>query len=308
MGLSVAVIAGIALDALLGEPRAWHPLVGFGRLADALERRLPRRRWAGVVAWLTLVVPLAVLAGALVWALPLVAGWAVSAFVLWLCIAWHSLKAHARAVATALEGGDMVDARAAVGRLVSRDTQTMDAAAIRRAGLESLLENAGDGVHATLFWFVVAGLIGGPGAAVAAVLAHRAINTLDAMWGYRIPRYERFGWAAARADDLANWPSARLTALSFALVGDGRAALRCWHRQAAALASPNAGPVMCAGAGALRLQLGGGAYYHGVYAPRPVFGWGEAPRLGDIERAVALVGRTLWLWLFFIVLLDWAWR
>ncbi|MES1952199.1 cobalamin biosynthesis protein [Salinisphaera sp. S4-8] len=307
MGLTLAVLAGLAVDAWLGEPRAYHPLVGFGRLAAALDRRLPRRRWAGAIAWLALVVPPAVLAGLLIAPLPTPVGWIVAVFGLWLCIAWHSLKIHTRAVEVALQGGDITAARRAVAALVSRDTQTMDAAAIRRAALESLLENASDGVHASLFWFVVGGLAAGPAAAVAAVIAHRAINTLDAMWGYRTPRYRRFGWAAARADDLANWPSARLTALSFALVGDTRAGLRSWYAQASALASPNAGPVMCAGAGALRLRLGGGAYYHGAYQSRPVFGGDTPPGAADMERAIVLVGRTLWLWIVTIAILDWAW-
>lgn len=308
MELTLAVVAGLALDALLGEPRAGHPLVGFGRLATALDRRLPRRRWAGALAWLVLVVPPAAAAGMAVWALAPLAGWLVATVVLWLCIAWHSLKAHTRAVETALAAGDLAGARRAVACLVSRDTACMDVAAVRRAALESLLENAGDGVHATLFWFAAGGLAAGPGGAVAAAVAHRAINTLDAMWGYRTSRYRRFGWAAARADDLANWPSARLTALSFALVGNAGRALRCWRQQARALASPNAGPVMCAGAGALGLRLGGAAFYHGVYQQRPVFGCGAFAAGGDIERAIAMIARTLVVWIAAILLLDALWR
>ncbi|WP_348764741.1 adenosylcobinamide-phosphate synthase CbiB [uncultured Salinisphaera sp.] len=308
MELTLATIGGLVLDALLGEPRVGHPLVGFGRLAEALDRRLPRRRWAGGLAWLVLVAVPAVAGGVAVWVLPPLAGWLAATVVLWLCIAWHSLKAHTRAVETALQADDVVGARRAVACLVSRDTTPMDVAAIRRAALESLLENAGDGVHATLFWFAAGGLVVGPAGAVAAAVAHRAINTLDAMWGYRTPRYRRFGWTAARADDLANWPSARLTALSFVLVGNARWALRCWQQQAKALASPNAGPVMCAGAGAMGVRLGGGAYYHGVYRQRPAFGCGVYPGGGDIERAIALVGRTLVLWGVAIVLLDWLWR
>ncbi len=307
MGLTAALIAGIVLDALCGEPRRAHPLVAFGWLADALDRRLPRRRSAGLLALLVLVAGPAALAGGLLSRLPTPAGWVVAALLLWLCIAWHSLKDHTRAVVVALRGHDLVGARRAVARLVSRETDTMAAPAIRCAVLESLLENASDGVHVTLFWFAAGGLVAGPAGAGVCVVAHRVINTLDAMWGYRTPTHARFGWAAARADDLANAPGARLAALSLALMGDRRAGLRCWRDQAAALASPNAGPVMCAGAGALGIWLGGGARYHGVYRERPVFGCGRPPDDADIERAITLIGRTLWLWVAVIALVDWAW-
>jgi adenosylcobinamide-phosphate synthase len=130
------------------------------------------------------------------------------------------------------------------------------------------------------------------------VVLYRLANTLDAMWGYRTPRYRDFGWAAARLDDVLNWIPARLTALSYVVVGTKPAlAWRCWREQAPVWKSPNAGPVMAAGAGALGLALGGQARYHGEWVARPALGEGLAPRAEDIDRAVALVRRALWLWL-----------
>jgi len=127
-------------------------------------------------------------------------------------------------------------------------------------------------------------------------------NTLDAMWGYRNARYNYFGWAAARLDDVLNFIPARLTALSYALLGHTRSALHCWRQQAAAWESPNAGPVMAAGAGALRVRLGGAAIYHGESEQRPLLGCGMAAGAADIARAVRLVRNTLYAWLIIITL------
>jgi adenosylcobinamide-phosphate synthase len=129
------------------------------------------------------------------------------------------------------------------------------------------------------------------------VVLYRLANTLDAMWGYRSARFAGFGWAAARIDDVLNWIPARLTAMSYALLGHTADALRCWRTQAPQWSSPNAGPVMASGAGSLRVQLGGIARYDGIDEARPALGVGNAASADDIQRALALVSRTLWLWL-----------
>jgi adenosylcobinamide-phosphate synthase len=294
---AAATALALLLDAWLGEPRRFHPLVGFGRLADRLEARLnDGRRWRGLLALLLLLIPAALVAWALA-SLPQL-GFVIELVVLYLAVGRTSLVQHAQAVAAALRAQDLPRARTCVGMIVSRDTAEMEQTDIAKATVESMLENGSDAIFGALFWFAVAGAPG--------VVVYRLANTLDAMWGYKTPRFVQFGWAAARFDDLLNLVPARLTALSYGLVGHLGSALRCWRRQAAAWESPNAGPVMAAGAGALELRLGGGARYHGGWKERPPLGAGRLPQAGDIDRAVGLVNRSTLLWLAVIVLGGWA--
>ncbi|XQE68524.1 adenosylcobinamide-phosphate synthase CbiB [Pseudomonas sp. P3C3] len=290
MSVALSALAGVGLDAWLGEPRRWHPLVGFGHLAQRIEQRLNSggRGWRshGVSGWCLAVLPPVLL----VWLLSLSSlGWLVDILVLYFALGLKSLGQHALPVAQALRLGNLGEARRRVGYLVSRRTSELDACGVARAGTESVLENGADAVFASLFWFVV---LGAPG-----VLLHRLSNTLDAMWGYRNERFERFGWAAARIDDVLNYLPARLVALTYALLGRTATALRCWRRQAPQWDSPNAGPVMAAGAGALQVQLGGSAIYHGVEEQRPQLGEGAPAQARDIERALNLVYLGVLLWL-----------
>ncbi len=288
----LTALGAVTLDWLAGEPRRFHPLAGFGRLAAWLEQRLygtpactpGRRRLRGLLALTLLLLPPTAAAAALV-RLPY-AGWVTGLLLLYFAIGHRSLHEHARAVVRALEAGDEAAARHAAGMLVSRDTESLEAA---NATVESVLENGNDGVFGALFWFIVAGAPG--------CLLYRLANTLDAMWGYRSPRYREFGWAAARFDDLLNYLPARLTALSYALLGSTWRAIRCWRNQAPAWESPNAGPVMAAGAGALGITLGGPARYRGSWHDRPRLGWGVPPQAADIGRALGLVRASLALWL-----------
>ncbi len=296
MSIALLSVAGVALDALLGEPRRAHPLVAFGRLANRLEQRLniAGRGWRshGVSAWVLAVVPLTC-AAALLAQLPYV-GVVVQVLALYCALGLRSLGEHVLPVAQALRADDLPKARQRVGYLVSRETAELDAPAVARAATESVLENGSDAVFAALFWFAVAGAPG--------VVLYRLSNTLDAMWGYRNERFERFGWAAARIDDLLNYIPARLVALTYALLGKTRLALTCWRRQAPQWDSPNAGPVMAAGAGALGVELGGPAVYHGELHQRPVLGAGPAADANAIERGWRLVQRGVWLWLLLLCL------
>jgi len=286
-------IGGVLLDQLLGEPRRGHPLVFFGHLAQLLERRMNRgRRIDGVLALGILLLPPVALAGLLVHRF----GFWIELPLLYFVLGARSLTEHAQAVAQALLQGDLSLARQRVGWMVSRDTADMDADAVSRATIESVLENGNDAIFAALFWFF---LTGGTGA-----LAYRLLNTLDAMWGYRTERFAAFGWSAARLDDLVNWLPARCTALSYALAGNRSMALQCWRRQAHLLASPNGGVVMTAGAGALGVELGGDARYHGRLQHKPRFGTGPAPGGKDIGRALDLVRRSLLIWLGLFLLLE----
>jgi len=289
--LVLKLAAGLLADRLFGEPRRFHPLIGFGRWAQAIEalvRRFGAGRAAGALAWLLAVAPWLGLALALRAAHPL-AHWPIDIALLWFALGGRSLVDHAEAIAAPLAAGDLATARERAGRIVSRDTSALDAAGVARAGTESVLENGNDAVFGALFWFLLGG---GAGA-----LLFRLANTLDAMWGYRTPRYLAFGWAAARLDDLLNLVPARLTALTYALLGRRRLAFACWRRQAGAWDSPNAGPVMAAGAGALGVSLGGAARYHGREELRPHLGSGPPPDACSIRAAIALVRNGVLLWL-----------
>ena len=288
--VALLLAAGVLLDLLLGEPRRWHPLVGFGSVAQGIEVRLNRggmRLFRGLLAWGLAVMPLSALA----WMAARHGGLWLHAALLYACIGLRSLRDHAMPIVRALHEGDLAAARMRTSWIVSRDTRLAQETDLAKAGAESLLENGNDAVFGTLFWFMVAG---GAGAVL-----FRLANTLDAMWGYRTARYDLFGRTAARIDDLLNYVPARLTALSYVLLaGRGwRRAWRCWHTQAPEWSSPNAGPVMASGAGALGVSLGGAAVYDGVLEQRPPLGEGPPAARQDIVRAWRLVRATALLWL-----------
>ncbi|MDN0083152.1 adenosylcobinamide-phosphate synthase CbiB [Crenobacter sp. SG2305] len=296
MFTSVFLLLAVLIDKLFGEPPRFHPLVGFGRLVRWVEAKLypadpqgesvKRMRLRGAIGLALLLVPLTLLAALFDW-LPYI-GWFYTILLLYLTLGAKSLDQHAAAVREALQAGDLLLARQRVGMIVSRDTSRLSEQDVARATVESVLENGSDAVFATVFWYLV---LGAPGAVL-----YRLVNTMDAMWGYKNQRYLHFGWAAARLDDVMNYIPARLTALTYALLGKRQDALRCWREQAPTWYSPNAGPVMAAGAGSLGVELGGAAVYHGSLKERPQLGLGHVPEAADILRAQRLVSRGLWLW------------
>uniref|UniRef100_Q47JT2 Cobalamin biosynthesis protein CobD n=1 Tax=Dechloromonas aromatica (strain RCB) TaxID=159087 RepID=Q47JT2_DECAR len=286
LAMPAAALVAVLLDRLLGEVRRFHPLVGFGNLAAAIEKRLNNHRLAsGLFAWALAVLPFVGLA----WLVRPVTPLTVDVVLLYFALGAQSLCEHAEAIAKPLREGHLDEARQRVSWIVSRETSTLDESGIAKAGVESILENGNDAIFGTLFWFA---LLGGPGA-----LLFRLANTLDAMWGYRTERFNLFGRFAARFDDALNWVPARLTALTYALLGQTRNALACWRTQAPGWDSPNAGPVMSAGAGSLGVQLGGAAIYHGQVESRPPLGSGPPPAAADLGRAISLIRHSLWLWL-----------
>jgi adenosylcobinamide-phosphate synthase len=295
---AVSVLLALMLDKLFGEPRFFHPLVGFGWLANRVERRFyADSKSRGLFVLIGLVLPLAHLSSLMVaW----LGHWIVGVVFLYLALGWQSLLLHARRVQDALLESDIELARKNVGYLVSRDTVALDESGIARAALESLLENGNDAIFGAIFWFVVAGAPG--------VLVYRLVNTLDAMWGYRNQRYERFGWAAAKLDDVMNYVPARLTALSYALAGRFGRALRCWKLQGSIWKSPNAGPVMAAGAGSLGIVLGGPEFYDGQLQSRIVLGEGCRPDASAIGAASRLMQRALLIWVLIIFAVGWLFR
>ncbi len=288
---SIAIVA-VALDFIFGEPRRYHPLVGFGWLADKLEawlnptakQNLSTQRWMGAIALILLLTPFIILA---YWLCHITLTSVIAnTLLLYFAIGHKSLHDHARAVTNALNNHDVASAKMAASYMVSRDSAAIEPIP---ATVESVLENGNDGVFGALFWFFIAG---GTGA-----LLFRLGNTMDAMWGYKTSHHYYFGWAAARSDDILDYIPARLTALTYAILGNTKLALSCWKTQAPTWDSPNAGPVMSAGAGSLHVKLGGAARYHDEWHNRPVLGAGLAPVVNDIERALQLVRHGLYLWL-----------
>ncbi|MGE0730624.1 MAG: adenosylcobinamide-phosphate synthase CbiB [Acidimicrobiia bacterium] len=284
----LAVAAGLAADRLLGEPpTALHPVAWFGTTMGALERRVhaPTRRRG--LLYCAAGVALGVGAGRSLD--HLVGAPAATTIAVGVAVAGRMLEREARGIGAHLDAGDLPAARRALRALVGRDPSDLDEPAISRAVIESVAENTVDAVTAPVFWALVGG--------APAVLAHRAINTMDAMVGHRNERYERFGWAAARLDDAAAWLPARLTTLLVLAHRDPlgrprREVLACVRRQALAHPSPNGGLIEAAYAHHLGVLLGGTNRYGDRLEDRGVLGAGGAAAAGDIVRAGALLRRT----------------
>jgi len=293
VSIAFALVLAMLVDAALGEPRwIWdrvpHPAVMMGRAVDAVERRLnagDQRRLRGVLALLLLVLGAGVFGLVLVW----VPGTLVEVIVGAVLLAQKSLVQHVRAVADALSLS-VGDGRRVVAMIVGRDTKAMDGPAVARGAIESAAENLSDGVIAPAFWFLVAGLPG--------LLIYKIVNTADSMIGHRTPRFEAFGWAAARFDDLLNLIPARLTALLIWLGGG----VSLWHRavgvaiwrDARLHRSPNAGWPEAAMAQVLDVALSGPRSYGGQMRD---FAYVHGQGLRDIgakeiDAAVSMLWRT----------------
>ena len=292
-----ATAAGLALgaaaDLLFADPRRGHPVAGFGAAAAALERRTWRDSRTAGVGYATVCVGTAAAlgtAGSRLTAGRPLARTALTAVATWAVLGGTSLGRAADTMAQHLAADDLPAARAHLSTLAGRDPSSLGEAELVRATVESVAENTSDAAVAPLFWGAVAGLPG--------LLAYRAANTLDAMVGYRSPRYARFGWASARLDDVLNWVPARVTAALTVLtapVADGSpaGAWRAWRRDGAAHPSPNAGRCEAALDGALGLRLGGRNVYGERVEERPTLGDGQPPVRGDSRRAVRL-SRAVW--------------
>ena len=313
MGFAGAMVVAMAVDALLGWPswlfaRIGHPVTWLGRLIGVIDAGWNRdsdppalRRAAGV-AGASVVIAISVAVGWMLQVL-LPTGWLQIVLVgvlSWPLVALRSLHDHVAAVAAPLLAGDIAGAREAVSRIVGRDPTALDEAGIARAAIESLAENASDGIVAPVFWGAVFGLPG--------ILGYKAINTLDSMIGHRSERHEAFGWAAARIDDVANFIPARLTGFLFVLLAPRRSeALSCMTRDARRHRSPNAGWPEAAMAGALGVRLSGPRIYHGSVTSEP---WlNEAardPLAADIGEGLTVYRRAMLLLAGLLAILAFA--
>ncbi|HET7399641.1 MAG TPA: cobalamin biosynthesis protein [Intrasporangium sp.] len=285
---AAGLLLGYAADALLGDPRRGHPVAAFGRLARSCERvTYGDSRLRGTGHAILLVGGTAAL-GAVAQRAVRRSPWAqtvLAAVATWTVLGGRSLVVEAEAMRALLATDDVARARRRLSHLCSRDASALGADDLARAALESVAENTSDAVVAPLLWGAVAGVPG--------LLGYRAVNTLDAMVGYRTSRYANFGWACARLDDVANWVPARVAAALCVLAapvvgGVRRAAWTVWLRDAPAHPSPNAGRVEAAFAGALGVRLGGASVYAGHREDRGVLDGGRTATAHDLARASSL--------------------
>ncbi|MEX0789811.1 MAG: adenosylcobinamide-phosphate synthase CbiB [Actinomycetota bacterium] len=269
---------GLGLDRLLGEPpAAVHPVAGFGRVMNRVERTLWRDTRTPGVVYAAAGTILGITAGRILRS---------TTAAVTLAVAGRELRRVAGQISDQCAAGDLDAARRTLPTLVGRDPSQLDESGIAAAVIESLAENSVDAVVAPVFWAVLAGA---PAAA-----AYRAVNTMDAMVGHRSPRYRRFGWAAARLDDAANYLPARLFAVLVVLAAprQQRAIRAAVREDAPTHPSPNAGVAEAAVAAALGLELGGPLRYGDRQEIRPGLGSGPRPQPADIVRAIRLVDRT----------------
>ncbi|TQV89626.1 adenosylcobinamide-phosphate synthase CbiB [Aliikangiella coralliicola] len=312
--LSIAII----IDRYFGEVSRFHPLVGFGNLANQIESRFNKKmlcgrsrvqtlkRLYGFFAWNIVVLPLPVSYYLASTSLPseAISNWLfilLDIIVVYFAIGLNSLKQHALNIAEPLANKNITAARQAVSLIVSRETQSMDDKAIARATVESVLENGHDAVLASLFWYAVGG--------APLVILHRLANTLDAMWGYKSERFIHFGWFAAKADDWLGWPSAKITGAFYLLAKPRRLInitriIRRSLMQSRRYKSLNGGWVMAMGANVLKIKLGGVAVYHGQSTESVVLGQAEPAATTDINRSLSLVERASILFVYVLMLIS----
>ena len=300
-----ALLLGFLLDLLLGDPR-WlpHPIRAIGALIAALEKALrrlfPKRQGGELAGGAALVILVLALSGGFT----LLVLWLCGQVGLWLrflaetvlcyqLLATRSLKGESMKVYQALKAGDLEGARHAVSMIVGRDTQRLDEAGVARAAVETVAENASDGVIAPLFFLAIGGAPLG--------MVYKAVNTMDSMVGYKNDRYLWFGRCAAKLDDLVNFIPARLAGLLMCLGAgfsgfDGPNALRIFRRDRKNHKSPNSAHTEAAAAGALHIQLGGPNYYFGKLVDKPAIGDADHPvEPLDIVRVNRLMYATAFL-------------
>jgi adenosylcobinamide-phosphate synthase len=282
------------LDMLLGEPpERWHPVCWMGKAVAIVERPFVGRegaqlvkRCAGTGTALSLPLGTYFIARGIARKLPRPLGYAAEVLGLWTVLATRALYDSAVSVERGL-GQGLTEGREQVAGMVGRDADALDESGVARAAIESVAENANDGVVAPLFYAFAGG--------APLAMAYKMVNTLDSMVGYRNRRYQDFGWASARLDDLAGYIPARITAgavvAAGALVGaDPAGAVRVWRHDARGHDSPNAGVCEGAFAGALGVRLGGSDYYGGKLRERPELGAElKEARPDDIVRAARLM-------------------
>ncbi|TPH15785.1 cobalamin biosynthesis protein CobD [Litorilituus lipolyticus] len=293
--LTCTLIFALFLDTVLGEPKKYHYLIGFGHIASCAEQQLNQYKtsqktfslfnaFLGAISWCILILPICYLSYCLVSALPSAVKYIVEALLLYLALGLQSLNQHAMQVYKPLKQGDLVAARHYTGYLVSRDTQGLSPEDMSRATVESMLENGHDAVIASLIFYIIGG--------IPLVILHRLSNTLDAMWGYRTQRFNSFGYFAARADDVLGFFTGKICVLLYAFQQPFTHAIRNAYQQGNHYKSHNGGWVMASGATVMNRKVGGNASYHGKTVRSPQLGHGKAITVDDIPRSITVVRKA----------------
>lgn len=290
--LLVIILLALIFDRFLPERGGFRLWEWYGDWADSIEQRFNGGlRVQGISAVALAVVPILIATGIAAFVLGQIAGvfaFIFSVAVLYLCVNLFEIGIAAQSVATALDGGDVETAAQRLKQLTGRDTVETTAAGVAHATVEAVLKQANSIVIAPIFWFVVLGPAG--------ALLQRMACMLDRLWGHRTAQFAEFGWAAARLDDLLNWIPARITALSYAVMGSFEDALHCWRRQAKMWSDINSGPLLASGLGALHLDTcDTGDSKQDVYG-NTALDPANLPDAGDIRRAMALVWRVMLFW------------
>ncbi|MDO5091898.1 MAG: cobalamin biosynthesis protein [Propionibacteriaceae bacterium] len=286
---SLGLALGTLADQLFADPTHHHPVGWFGSWAKHVEHATYADSRAAGVGFTAVAVTPVLVGGIIVERLARRRGWLqvlITAVATWVALGTRRLANEGAVMADRIESGDLAAAREQLPNLCGRDPSDLDAEALGRATVESMAENTNDAGICTLFWGAVAGVPG--------ILTHRAINTLDAMVGYRNSRYARFGTASAVADDAVAWPAARLTGVLACLMapvvgGELQRAWRVMLRDSTRHPSPNGGWCESAWAGALGVQLGGENRYGERVESRPTLGDGPRPQAAQVRRAAKLV-------------------
>ncbi|MCI2284083.1 adenosylcobinamide-phosphate synthase CbiB [Colwellia sp. MSW7] len=305
--LSLTLILALLLDHFLGEPKRYHPLVGFGFLASTIELWLNKKAnqghvfskqnaLRGLLAWCLLILPFSYFTYILLNLIPTNLQFLLEVLFLYAALGLNSLDVHAKQVFTPLNQGDLSKARHYTSYLVSRETDNLSANDMSRATVESMLENGHDAVIASLVYYLIGG--------IPLVILHRLANTLDAMWGYKTDRFNSFGFFAARADDVLGFLTGKVCTLLYALQQPFFQALKNAYQQGDQYKSHNGGWVMAAGATVMQISLGGNATYHNKIITSPTLGLNlnenTIVKVTDIPRSITVVKRAAMLLVLFI--------
>jgi len=290
--LIAAILFAVALDRFVPDRHGFKPFAWYLDWAESIEQRFNGgSRLHGIAAVLLALIPIVLgvlLARYVLGEISGVVRFAFDVAVLYLCLDIYRLGSGARAVAEMLEAGDVREADSQLKDLAGKGATDLSEVGIAHAAVEAVLKQTNSLIISPLFWFILLGPAG-------AVL-QRLACILDKLWGHRYERFVEFGWAAARLDDVLQWVPARITALSYAIMGSFEEALHCWRRQMGIWSDINSGPLLASGFGAMHMQNCESTDDVADY-DAPIGGLSVVPDAGHIRGVIALVWRVLLFWL-----------